>query len=193
MKKNREAELLGRTGAPGSTSSHSWTHKLILDADGGVRPILANLILFLREHPTWKGVPAFDEFHLRVTIRKRPYWSDERPGTPWVDQRLQDHDETLVRVWFQHEDIVAAQGDIGRAIQAAARFNCFNPPRDYLSSLIYDGTLRIDTWLIDYLGASDTPYTRAIGPRILISAVARILAQAAKSTPCPFSRGRRVS
>ena len=185
LKKNREAELLGRTGATGNRSSHSWTHKLKLDADGGVRPTLANLILFLCEHPTWRGVLAFDEFHLRVIIRKRPYWSDERPNAPWVDQRLEDHDETLIRVWFQNEDIVASQGDIGRAIQAAARFNRFNPCHNYLNPLVWDGTLRIDTWLINYLGANDAPYTRAIGPRILISAVARILAPGSKVDTMP--------
>src|SRR5262249_9411947 len=58
-KKDREAELLhGRTGAAGGkrSSPHSWTNDLKLDAKGGIRPILTNLILFLREHPTWKGV-----------------------------------------------------------------------------------------------------------------------------------------
>ena len=32
----------------------------------------------------------------------------------------------------------------------------------------------VNTWLIDYFHAEDTPYTRAVGPRYLTSAVARI-------------------
>jgi predicted P-loop ATPase len=71
-------------------------------------------------------------------------------------------------------DIDAKQGDLGRAVQAAARANCFNPARDYFDALVWDGKPRIDTWLNVYLHADDTPYTRAIGPRFLISAVARI-------------------
>jgi hypothetical protein len=55
LKKDREAKLLhGPTGAAGGTRSspHSWTNDLKLDDQGGIRPILTNLILFLREHPT---------------------------------------------------------------------------------------------------------------------------------------------
>jgi predicted P-loop ATPase len=170
LKKNREAELLGRTGTTSGhrSSPHNWTHDLKFDAEGGIRPILKNLILFLCEHPTWKGVIGFNGFAARVVIRKRPYWGDVEPDTPWTD-----HHETLVRAWFQDQDIAAAQGDVGRAIQAAARANCFHPVRDYLDALVWDGKSRIDTWLHVYLHAENTLYTRAVGPRFLISAVAR--------------------
>jgi predicted P-loop ATPase len=170
MKKNREKDLLpGRGGR--RSSSHNWTDDIKFDAKGGVRPILANLILFLREHAAWQGVLAFDEFNNRVTIRKRPYWGDEMPDAPWTD-----HHESLVRVWFQHEDIAANQSDVGRAVQAAARSNPFHPVRDYFEALVWDGNARLDTWLIDHLHADDTPYVRAVGSRFLISAVARIYA-----------------
>src|SRR6516165_7003982 len=59
LKKDREVELLhGGTGAAGGrrSSPHSWTSDLKLDDKGGIRPILSNLILFLREHPAWTGV-----------------------------------------------------------------------------------------------------------------------------------------
>ena len=186
LKKTREAELLGRTGTTSGqrTSAHTWTQDLKLDAKGGVRPILTNLILFLRHHPTWKDVFAFDEFHLRVVIRKRPPWGSEQPDTP-----LTDHHESLIRVWFQNEDIVANQGDVGRAIQAAARFNCLHPVKDYLNPLIWDGKPRAETWLINYLGAEDTPYMRAIGPRILIAAVARIFKPGCKVDTMPVLEG----
>jgi predicted P-loop ATPase len=172
LKKDREAELLrGRPGAAGGkrSSPHSWTSDLKLDAKGGIRPILANLILFLREHPTWKGLLAFDKFNARVAIRRRPYWGDELPDAPWTD-----HHESLVRVWFQTEDISASQGDIGRAVQAAARGHCFHPVLEYFEALTWDGAPRIDNWLSTYLHADDTPYTRAVGPRFLISGTARI-------------------
>lgn len=140
-----------------------------LDDEGGVRPLLTNLILYLRNHPAWKGVLAYDEFNARVVIQKRPYWGDEAPNTAWTD-----HHELLVRVWFQNEDIAAAQGDVGRAVQAAARGNTFQPVREYFDALAWDGTPRIDNWLVTYLRADDTPYARAVGPRFLISVIARI-------------------
>jgi putative DNA primase/helicase len=184
MKKDREAELRGGRGAGGQRSTYNWTDDIKFSAKGEIRPILANLILFLREHPAWKGVLAFDEFGNRVVIRKRPYWGDEAPNTPWTD-----HHESLVRVWFQNQDIAANQGDIGRAVQNAARSNSFHPVRAYFDGLVWDGRARLDTWLVDYFHADNTPYTRAIGPRFLISAVARIYRPGEKVDHVPVFEG----
>jgi predicted P-loop ATPase len=172
--KDRRKELLhGRTGAAGSQhSSHSWTNDLKLDAKGGIRPILANYTLFLREHPAWKGVLAYDEFSACVVIRKRPPWGD--PNASWTDTPWTDHFESLTRIWFQNEDINANQGDCGRAVDAAARSNPFHPVRGRFETLDWDGNKRIDTLLPVYFHTEDTPYTRAVGPRWLISGVARI-------------------
>jgi predicted P-loop ATPase len=171
MKQQRDAELRrpgGRQGRRQSAASN-WTDDLKLDDKGGVRPILSNLILFLTHHPKWKGVLAYDEFSTRVVIRKRPPWGECAPETEWTD-----HYESQTRVWFQREDINAGLGDVGRAVQAAARRNPFHPVREYLDALVWDGTPRLDTWLVTYFHAEDNAYIRAIGPRYLISAVARI-------------------
>jgi predicted P-loop ATPase len=165
MKKQREAQLQGGR----QRSAPDWTEDLKLDDKGGVRPILSNLILFLRHHPQWKGVLAYDEFNTHVVIRKRSPWGAEAPGAQWTD-----HHESLTRVWFEREDIKAGQGDVGRAVQAAARHNPFHPVREHLDALVWDGTPRLDTWLVTYFHAEDSEYVRAIGPRYLISVVARI-------------------
>jgi predicted P-loop ATPase len=46
--------------------------------------------------------------------------------------------------------------------------------REYFEGLRWDGTPRLDTWLVAYLHVDDTRYARAVGPRWLISSVARI-------------------
>jgi predicted P-loop ATPase len=102
-------------------------------------------------------------------IRKRPPWGECAPDTEWTD-----HHESQTRVWFQREDINAGLGDVGRAVQAAARRNPFHPVREYLDALVWDGAPRLDTWLVTYFHAEHSEYIRAIGPRYLISAVARI-------------------
>jgi predicted P-loop ATPase len=127
----------------------------------------------LRHHQQWVGVLGFDEFAQRVVIRKRPPFGEQPPDAP-SDAPWTDHHESMTRVWFMHEDIVAGLGDIGRAVQAAARANPYHPVRDYLEALAWDGTLRLDTWLVTYFHADDSAYIRAVGPRYLISAVARI-------------------
>ena len=46
--------------------------------------------------------------------------------------------------------------------------------RDYLDALVWDGSPRIERWLIDYAGADDTPYVRAVSSAALITAVRRV-------------------
>jgi hypothetical protein len=174
QKKDRQAELLtGRASGPAGTpgqQNNAWVNELKLHPKtGAILPILKNFILFLCNHPDWKGVLGFNEFATQVVIKRRPYWGNVGPDTPWTD-----HFDSLARIWFQTQDITAVPGEVGRAIQVAARENSFHPVRDYLLNLAWDGQSRIDRWLITYLHAPDTPYVQAIAPRILISAVARI-------------------
>jgi predicted P-loop ATPase len=171
LKSQREAELRRGQNACGTqSSSYSWTDDLKLDDKGAVRPMLSNLMLFLHHHPQWEGVLGLNEFTTQVVIRQQPPWGEEEaPDAPWTD-----HDETLTRRWFQQEDINPTLGDIGRAVQAVARNNPFHPVRDYFDALVWDGRPRIDTWLSKYLHSVDSEYIRAVGPRWLISSVARI-------------------
>jgi predicted P-loop ATPase len=183
-KTQREQELRNRRAGGQQTNNLDWTDELKLDADGGVRPILSNLILYLRHHHDWQGALAFDEFNACVAIRKRPPWGEEKPDTHWTD-----HHESLTRVWFQNQDINATLGDVGRAVQAAARANLFHAVREFLEALAWDGTPRIDNWLVTYFHAEDGAYIRAIGPRYLISAVARIYQPGAQVDHTPIFEG----
>lgn len=57
----------------------------------------------------------------------------------------------------------------------AAAQNARDPVVDYLNSLHWDGKPRLDTLFIDYLGAEDTAYCRAVARKCLVAAVARAL------------------
>ena len=67
----------------------------------------------------------------------------------------------------------------------ALRIRCldhiFDPVRDYLDGLRWDGIKRIDTWLIRYCRADDNPLNRAIGRKMLIAGVRRV-----KEPGCKF-------
>jgi predicted P-loop ATPase len=153
-----------------------WAEELVLDKDGKPLSNLANLILTLSNAPAWKGVLAYDEFAARVVTRQFPPWGWEPRDSPWTD-----HHDSLTRVWFQTKDMNPAAGDVGRAVQAAARHNPFHPIRDFLDPLVWDGTPRADSWLVTHFHADDTPYIRAIGLRFLISAVARVFRPGCKA------------
>jgi predicted P-loop ATPase len=129
---------------------------------------LANVLLALRTAPEWQGVLGYDEFHARAVTLNPPPWNASA-GKAWTD--LED---TLATHWFQLQGIPVQHGIVGRGIQAAARENPFHPVRDYLDQLQWDGKSRLDAWLAIYLGVADSDYARAVGPRYLISAVARV-------------------
>lgn len=56
----------------------------------------------------------------------------------------------------------------------------FHPVRDYLDGLKWDGTPRLDRWLVTYGGADDNEYVRAVGALPLIAAVRRVRQPGAK-------------
>ena len=101
------------------------------------------------------------------------------PKAPAVGRRKPTRrGPTITNPWreygFKRREISPSAGDVGRAVQAAARHNPFHPVRDYFESLVWDGVPRLETWLLTYFHVEDSEYVRAIGPRYLISAVARI-------------------
>ena len=52
-------------------------------------------------------------------------------------------------------------------LKDTARQRPFHPVREYLNSVTWDGTPRLDRWLISYGGAADTPLNRAVGALVL--------------------------
>jgi hypothetical protein len=50
----------------------------------------------------------------------------------------------------------------------------FDPIVEYLDALQWDGTERLDTWMMTYLGAEDTKLNRAIGRLALVAMVRRV-------------------
>ena len=89
-----------------------------------------------------------------------------------------DNAEFHAQKWFENlpeeARFTPAAKTIARTIQAVARQHAYHPVRDYLGGLRWDGNARLERWLTTYLKAQDTPYTRAVGARWLISAVARV-------------------
>jgi predicted P-loop ATPase len=77
----------------------------------------------------------------------------------------------------------------GQAVQTAARDRPFHPVKTYLHGLQWDGIARVDGWLSSYLGSEETEYSRAVGSRWLISAVARIFRAGAKADCCLILEG----
>jgi predicted P-loop ATPase len=152
-------------------------------AAGRILPVLANAIAALRHAPEWSGVLAFNEFALGTTALKPAPWGTVRNGE-WTD-----HEDRLTAEWLQREGVLVSVDVAAQAVQTVSRDHSFHPVRAYLDNLRWDGVERLDRWLSTYLGVEDSPYSRAVVSRWLLSAVARILQPGAKADCCLILEG----
>jgi predicted P-loop ATPase len=163
-----------------------WKKGLILNTNDTPKAVLANVLHALREAPEWKGVLAFDEFALRPMLRGRAPWMDTAPPEPveWTSDC-----DTRCAEWMQRNGLFVGVDVVATAVESVARQYGYHPIRQYLSSLQWDGKPRIDTWLIDHFAVKDTPYSRAVGAKWLISAVARVFQPGCKADHCLILEG----
>ena len=70
--------------------------------------------------------------------------------------------------------------DIKETIQETLNRNTYHPIRDWMKSLVWDGEERLETFLIDYYGAEDTPLNRVYFKRWMIALIKRVMIPGAK-------------
>jgi len=153
------------------------TPALVRGNDGSPLHHVANVVTILTSHSAWRDVIAWDAFaEAAVTLREPPMRYQDRP-VRYASGEWTEEDSARTASWLASEcDLPVSPLVVDQAILTVAHRREIHPVRDYLSSLAWDGEPRIDTWLVKYFGAEDTPYTRGIGSRWLISAVARAFA-----------------
>jgi hypothetical protein len=99
-----------------------------------------------------------------------------------IDGRALD-DVDLDRLWVRFDDQFSwrpSRDTLRTVIVADAHEAPVHPVRRYLDGLTWDGMKRLDSWLIAYGGATDSPYVRAVGALPLIAAVRRVRQPGAK-------------
>lgn len=85
-----------------------------------------------------------------------------------------ESDEIALMIKFHSAgDSWVKQTHAGQVIKHLAEEYRVNPLRNWFKQKRWDGTKRLDTWLPHYMGTKDDEYTRAIGRKWMISAVAR--------------------
>jgi predicted P-loop ATPase len=91
-------------------------------------------------------------------------------------QMLSDSDVVETRLFLSRREKYEPTGHLMfESMISCAKANAFHPVRDYLENLSWDGVKRIDSWLHNYFGAEDNSYTQAVGRKLLVAAIARVM------------------
>lgn len=153
-----------------------WKNKLLRSGKAGPPlKVLANALVPLRHAAEWQGVLRYDALALRVETSLPPPWVREIPVGGWVPHPWTDQDDLLCAEWLQRQGIMVGPPGAADAVEVVAHENSFHPVRDYLGELSWDGQPRLNKWLEVYFGCEAAAYNEIVGPKWLISAVARAM------------------
>ena len=144
--------------------------KLKRDKNGTPESDVYNCLVVLKQDPTLKGKIRLDEFAHRLVVIDDLPWRGKDETPYWTDT-----DDACLRNYFATKYLIKGKGIIDDALQEVTQDNKFHPVREYLRELTWDGECRLDTLFIDYIGAEDTEYIRAVTRKWMCGAVARVM------------------
>ena len=159
------------------TEEEAWIARLHL---GKRKEILAdpfNFKLICDNDPDLKGTVRYDSFADRAEVTRDLPW--RKLGT----ERTWDDNDDKGLIWYLSANeryMLTGKQAILDAHDLVIRQSAYHPVRDYLNALAWDGVERLDTMLVDYLNAEDTPLVRAMTRKHMVAAVARIMVPGTK-------------
>lgn len=144
-----------------------WMSGLKVNKRGIVVDTLSNLILILSKDPKLKGVVFNSHFDGMEIIGEVPW---KHPDKWW-----RDADDAQLISYIDSAYGLFSKVKYFTAIAKVADDRSYHPIKEYLNSLPeWDKVARVDTLLIDYFGAEDNEYVRAVTRKTLCAAVARV-------------------
>ena len=170
---------------------NSWMKGIKVNGNGAFASTINNVVLILENDPELKGCIAYDQLTANLVIVRDLPWRKVKEPDFWPrsaedlegewNQKARaarvwsDVDDSHLRNWLQKKYELAGKDMVYDAVNIVADAHSFHPVREYLSRCKWDGTPRVDTFLVDYMGAEDNAYTRAVTRKTLVAAVARVV------------------
>ena len=181
------ADRLEEAGADFSSPvpDANWQSKLRFTDKGAIASTIENVVVILNGDPALVGCVGYNEMTHGIVVRRSLPW---RSG---ADRGWTDSDDAGLRHYLERVYGLSGKDKIFDGLNVVAEANRFHPVRDYLDGCEWDGVPRLDRLLVDYLGADDTPYTRAVTRKALVAAVARIYRPGCKFDYMLTLRGRQ--
>ena len=128
---------------------------------------LHNITLIMENDENLKGI-VFNQLADGMEIKGKVPWS--HPAKFWRDA---DDAQLICYVDAAYGTFSARNYDI--AVAKVVDDRSYHPIREFFASLPeWDGVKRVDTLLVDYLGADDSPYVRAVTRKEMCAAYVRV-------------------
>lgn len=144
-----------------------------------------NVLQILRRDLFFAESYYYDSFADKVVIKANSLpW----PG-PKEQRNWKDSDDDGLRMYLEKTYGIRGKETVLSGLNISFEERSVHPVKDYLESLEWDGTSRVDTLLIDYFGAEDNVYTRDVIRKALVAAITRIYEPGAKFDTMPILVG----
>lgn len=153
----------------------SWVLEMDVDGKGNYMATIHNAKMILSHDPLLKGKIRKNEFTKKYRVFGALPWNTDERERDW-----EDTDDSGLRYYIEKVYQIKGKANIEDAWGLVANENRYHPVRDYLESLVWDGVPRVETLFIEFMGAEDNAYTRAVSRIALTAAVARIFAPGIK-------------
>lgn len=146
----------------------SWQAQLQYEPKSAVlKNNLHNITLIMQNDPLLKNI-VFNQQTDGMEIKGEVPW--KHPSKYW-----RDADDAQLISYIDSHYGTFSQRNYDIAVTKVTDDRSYHPIREYLSNLPkWDGVPRVDTLLIDYLGAQDNEYVRAVTRKMLCAAVQRV-------------------
>lgn len=148
---------------------NSWTSELTVNTKGEYENSANNLNIIFQFDPFLKNAFKLNTFDNKRYVTKTLPWRKIDDVEP-----LRDVDYSGVRNYIECIYGIVSSQKVDDALALEIEKKKFHPIVNYIKSLQWDGTPRVNTLLIDYFGAEDNAYTRAAIRKMLCAAVTRV-------------------
>lgn len=153
--------------------SQDWKKELTATAKGLTANTAGNAVIILNNDTAFRGKLWHDDFSGLDRFD---------PPLPWCTQGncWSNSDDASLRLWMEQKYGITGKEKIADALSSVTHEHRRHPIRDYLRALEWDKNPRLETLIIDFLGAEDTELVRQQTKKQFVAAVARVMSPGCK-------------
>ena len=137
-----------------------------------VLPTYKNALIYLNTDEKLRKLFQYNLFFSRAEIARIPPWGGTLGDYP---KAVEDGDILALKAYFiEAYRVEYVVKTLNEAVDHESNCNKYDPVKDYLTGLTWDGKTRVKSWLSDYLSVEPSEYSSFVGTMTLNAACARV-------------------